>query len=730
MRVSRSAILIILGGLTVFFLGSSYALWFNDSLIPFGAEVGNAPTPLAAATAGAEGDLPNAVRLTVKDTGIVAIKANQLSDAGLPFEELSTTVFSLTRHNKEVPFLVLGNADSSTLYFYALASNNPREPLAVYMLRSGKGTSIHERDASPKGPGSTSGTHRFRWEEDRFFVEHAGGEDVWMGPLLMAPDKWTYRLDEIQAGDGPAELTIQLFSNSEGPGDPDHHVAIQINDQTVADHTWDGIKHEIITIPLDAGILQTGEENSITLLVRDESDISTETIYVDKFELSYQGPISLNKEQISFVSDAENIIVNDASTDVMVFDITDHNAPVYLSNVQMNNGSAHFAGNNARSQYIALPQSQSIQVAIEAVPAWANTLRDSSWGADYIAIVADVSGFEEAIDPLLAYRQSQGMRVLSVPLEQIYDEFGSGHKSPAAINSFLAYAAAHWDPPAPRYVLLVGDATYDAKDQVPGKNRNRLPTPLVRTNIGGFVASDSWFGQFPESSSQLAIGRFPAQNALQLRVMVDKTVAYEQNAIGEDNSWRTRALLVADDEPVFDEATIALTEKLTNNEFRVYRLQMSYGERIHYNILSAINQGVGLVNYFGYGSKGAWGDEAVLQNSDAQTLSNGSRLPILTSFTTLNGAFAEPQIDTLVESLLRANNGGIVAAIAPSGKVNNEQSLLLAEQFYERLLSGNGNRIGDVLSGMGVNGPSDPTRTDALATLNLLGDPALQFYSP
>ena len=228
----------------------------------------------------------------------------------------------------------------------------------------------------------------------------------------------------------------------------------------------------------------------------------------------------------------------------------------------------------------------------------------------------------------------------------------------------------------------------------------------------------------------MAIGRFPAQNALQLRAMVYKTISYEQNITVEDGAWRRRALLVADDESIFDLATVSLAANLADRGYSVYELQMSQGKNIHYNIRSAFNQGVALVNYLGHGSKGAWGDAAVLQNSDAQALYNGSRLPIFTAFTSLNGAFAEPQSDSLAESLLRKNGGGIVAAIAPSGRASTVHLLPLAEKFYDHLLADGGVRVGDALQSLANETMGDPEIHEALITLNLLGDPALQFYAP
>ncbi len=731
MGVSRGAILTILGALTVFFLGSSYSLWFNDSLIPFAVGIGGSSTPLVEATVGAGDNPSRAVRLTIRDGGIISISADQLHDVGLPFENLSDMELSLTLYGEQIPYLVLSTGQDEALYFFAKTSNNPREPLSVYILSPGIGLEMAQREVQPSGEGSPSGLHKYTWEENRFFVGYTQGEDVWMGPLLMAPDQWTFLLDEILPGPGPAHLTVHLFSNSSGPGYPDHHVEIQINGQSVANHTWDGIKHEAISVPVKAGILNPDVVNRVTVVVHDDTDITTETIYVDDFELVYEGLITADQEQVSFTSDAANILVNNANMDLIVFDVTDQEEPVYLTNLDHDSGVAQFAGGESQRQYIALDRAKSVTPGIEAAPTWDKPLRDTDRGADYVAIVADVRGFPEAVGPLLAHRQEQGLRVANVSVEQIFDEFGSGHRSPEAIKAFLSYAAAHWQPPAPQYLLLVGDATYDLRDQIPGKNRNRLPTAMVYTQSGGYLVSDSWYSQFVDvGGPQMATGRFPAQNALQLRAMVDKTLTYEQHFTDEDDGWRQRALLVADDESIFDSATVSLADNLSDDGYHVYRLHMSQGENIHYNIRSVINQGVAIVNYLGHGSKGAWGDEAVLQNSDAEALYNGTRFPILTAFTSLNGAFAEPQIDSLAESLLRTNDGGVVAAIAPSGRAATEQLLPLSERFYDYLLTGEGIRVGDALQQLLNEDNGNSEYKDALATLNLLGDPALQFYAP
>ena len=239
-------------------------------------------------------------------------------------------------------------------------------------------------------------------------------------------------------------------------------------------------------------------------------------------------------------------------------------------------------------------------------PQWERTLRSPDNTADYIAIVADVTGFEEALQPLIAHREGQGATTMVVSAQQVFDEFGFGRQTPQALRDFLAYAYGNWKLP-PRFALLVGDATYDVYDFENGQNANLLPTFLVYTTFAGRVASDTLFGIFEDDSlePQIAIGRFPAQNIEQLNTMVEKTIAYETSA---PKSGRD-ALLVSDDEPHFDLASNRLADAFDNGGYEVQKLYMTENEDIRDAIMGAINNGVGLINYIGHGSVRVWGDE-------------------------------------------------------------------------------------------------------------------------
>jgi Peptidase family C25 len=83
-------------------------------------------------------------------------------------------------------------------------------------------------------------------------------------------------------------------------------------------------------------------------------------------------------------------------------------------------------------------------------------------------------------------------------------------------------------------------------------------------------------------------------------------------------------------------------------------------------LLNYLNQGQKVVNYFGHGSVDIWRDN-ILTTEDARTLSNSGYLSLFVPMTCLNGFFLDAAIDGLAESMLKAPNGGAVAAWASSG---------------------------------------------------------------
>src|SRR5699024_9979357 len=141
--------------------------------------------------------------------------------------------------------------------------------------------------------------------------------------------------------------------------------------------------------------------------------------------------------------------------------------------------------------------------------------------------------------------------------EDIYTEFSSGKQDISAIRNFVKYVYDNASSPDKRlkYLLLLGNASIDYKDRLPGNN-NIIPTfesldsySLRHVSTG----SDDFFGMMDpeegllESSEKLdiAVGRIPADNPQMAKDMVDKIIDYaDQKSFGP---WRNNFILISDD---------------------------------------------------------------------------------------------------------------------------------------------------------------------------------------
>jgi hypothetical protein len=725
MRVYRWAILTSLAGLTVILLGTAVFAFQT-------ADVAQSITSnqLVKQTSW-QREIPLAVDLVIRESGITAVTARQLQEANFRVPTLSADTLNLTRQGEPVPFHVVGEGDDAVLYFYAQAVTDTLQAPAVYRLLREPGAAMTTRNAPPTGPGSTSVLLTKQWEENSVFLANAQTGDAWLGALLMAPDKWDLALDDIQPDGGPAWLTLRLWSSTDDPVEMDHHVQLHLNDINIMDIYWDGVTEQIVTIPLETDVLQTDAENRLTIYVPGDTGAAGEAIYVDWVQLTYESRTSDATGPAGFSSDAAAITIEKAPEDLLLFDITDPAQPTVLSGVRFDGDTASFSGSGG-GKYAALSPDQAHQVDARLTYSWPEPLRTAGRGADYIAIVADQAGFMEALQPLLAYREKQGLRTTAVSLGQIYDEFGHGQPTPQAIRDFLDYARANWEPPVPQFLLLVGDATYDMQNNLSAKNQNLLPTGVVFTANNGYTTSDSWFTNADTNGKiALAIGRFPVQTTEELQTMVQKTIAYEAEAANApDAAWFSRALLVADDEPYFDLAQERLEFSLSASGYDIHDLHMSEKEDIHYNIISAINRGVGIVNYTGFGSETGWSDRSVFRAEDAGMLANKNRLPIFTAFTCQSGSFTNPNRDSMAEQLLWVEDGGIVASVGTTTRTNTQRGLTLAGIFYRYLLDGRTQTLGEALALTKTAVLGDPLLETAVYNYNLLGDPALRLHRP
>jgi len=683
--------------------------------LPFGTSA-NAPT--------------DTVKVLVARDGIVALSLADLRVAGLTVERLDTQALSLTVHGVPVPFFV----DFDRLVFYGQAPRMPESLYtgeSVYWLRSGQGAGLamEERAVQAGVAGPTGiGLSRVYAEESKVFQAMApAGTDPWMWAQLYAGAAVTETFAAPDATDvTSATLVVRVLSITDTAQDPDHHAVLRVNGQVVDEEYWNGLEARVITATVPAGVLRPGA-NEFSLAVPGDTGAAAELVFLDAFELTYPRSLALGSAGLEWEPAAPGTRTYHVTGPEMrpgasevVLDIGDPARPVRITAWL----AELLVFSDPGRRFAAVQADAARADGVRVIRAKAPTLQDETAGADYL--VVGPADFAAAAQPLLDWRAGQGLSVRYVALEDVFDAYGGGQPSPDALRAFLRAAHAQWDP-APRYVLLAGDASYDYRDFLNAPNKNVVPTWLVYTTNSGQTASDVWYARADDGQVLFALGRLPADTPERLALLVEKIVAYEQAPV-ED--WARRALLVADNEAEFQQTSDELAGEIFSSTLQVDKIyfdkDLPEGEA-HARIMSAVDQGVAVLNYIGHGSLSVWGDEKAFQSSDAAQLTNGGRLPLLVTYSCLNGFFQHPEETSLSETLLWKADGGIVAAVVPSGRSYTVYQRALADNFYRALFASGGARLGDALWQAQRDLQAGAGYEEVLLTFNLLGDPALRF---
>lgn len=382
-------------------------------------------------------------------------------------------------------------------------------------------------------------------------------------------------------------------------------------------------------------------------------------------------------------------------------------------------------------------------------------------GADYLIVTHPA--FAEAVGPLAALYEEQGLRAHTVTTEVVYDVFGQGVTDPMALRTFLQFALDRWKPPAPTFVLLVGDASWDYWQRFSPSVPTYVPSYRVEAEAGGlFYPSDNWYaclrgeGPLPD----VHLGRLPVQSATVARTLVNKAIRWTREP--ELGPWRSRFLFLTDDGfeqyadsliehkvPAYMEFSeirfedfpfidnVYLPSRYVETEWQQRRELVKASPVLTEHLLDTISRGVLFVEYFGHGSPNVLGHERVLfgggsKFSDVPRLRNGARLPFLVAWTceTAYFDFAEPKWNISIgEDLLAHENGGVLLVYGASGRGYSDQHVYLASGLHEALDRRLRN-AGDLVSASKLVCAALSRYEEPLWMFLLLGDPGITLPVP
>jgi peptidase C25-like protein len=546
---------------------------------------------------------------------------------------------------------------------------------------------------------------------------------LWLWDYVVSPNTKTYPFAVTSlVTTESARLTVYLQGGSDFEANPDHHVRVKVNGTEVGEASWDGKVAQTIVGEVPAGVLLEGS-NELEVENVGDTDASYSLVILDRFAVEYPRMTVAENGTIEGGFDSSGTVAASglAGSSAFLLDVTDKD-PRWMRRAAAGDRDLRFHV-DAGHRYLAVDSSALLHPAV-SLPS-TDALRETTIQADYILLTP--REFLPAAQPLLDHRQAEGLSVKAVAVEDVYDQFGFGEPSPQAIKDFLSFAYHQWRSPSPRYVLLLGDTTYDPKHYLPSGGPDRIPSPLLKTTFLWTVSDPSLAAvNGDDLVPDLAIGRLSAGSLQEAQVLVQKLVDFENAGI----SWNGPQVLVADNPDVAgnfeaDADEIAATLLAEKTVEKIYIGQLGAASRP--TILDAFNRGASLMSYLGHGSTVVWASENVLNNTDVPGLLPQAQQPFLFTMNCLNGYFQAPTMNSLAEALVKAEGKGAIAAFAPSGLSVNDAAHLYHKAFLQEILKGNHQRIGDALLAAQAAYADSGAFPELLDIYHLLGDPATRL---
>ncbi len=618
---------------------------------------------------------------------------------------------------------------NDAIEFYGYPVDTISTGARTYWLRSskndGKGSRIDVQKSKGGDPitGSVPFTYQ-RIERNIFAPLVRNSEDDAFFGTLITSDTGTQtltvgNLDPSFSGNASLELLIQ------GGTDMDHRIDVAINGHRLGTAALSKIDEKSFTYPFPQSWLNTGT-NSVTLTsLNGEEDVSV----VAKTWLTYQHLLRADSGVLNVkLAGGRAVTMGGFTTNkVRAVDVTDGRHPVEIQTVvaadPQGGFTATFTNLSGGTRTVTAFDSSRIlaagELATSMASSWSDTNGNSngSKGPGDFYIVTNRS-FLSAAQSLKATRDAEGLDTRVVDVDDIYDEFNFGIRSPGAIRSFFQMAAA-WKR-APNAFLLLGDASIDPRNYLGMGAFDYVPTKLVPTSLLR-TASDDWFTDFNNDGiADIPIGRIPVRTPEEAALVIGKITSRGKPS----GSWSRNALFVNDVTTDYDFAAVSASLiKLLPAGITSQTVNFGNSSNPHGDVLSALNSGNLLTTYVGHASVEIWG-ESIFSSTDAATLTNGTRLPVVLLMNCLNGYFHDVFSQSLAEALITAPNGGAVAVWASSGLTQPDQQALMSREMFRQLFrSGENLTLGQAMM-RAKNVATDP---DVRRSWILFGDPTMKL---
>lgn len=745
------------------------------------------------AAASADASIPDRFKVEVEHPGVYEVTWESLVAAGLDPSRGDVGRVALSSLGRAVPVWLEDGGDGrfgpgDRLLFIGeravgqFTTIDEYSAVSVYWLELGADGGIIGRTLRSGAPDEEPATAR-PWvrehvERDlimgRFSLSVAGDDDErWYWARLSVMDREPFEqvldLADVDTARADGRLTVRI--GLRGWSEPrlsardaiaGHVVEVRLDGRLVTSGEWSGVDRHVVEASIPVSGLEPREHHlSLTVpkrTVPSTGNLLPDVVLLNWIELDYPAASSVNRPQVRLVLEGDGSAELGAADDGPL-EVFTTGGVRFVSD----RGTVRVPAGTATGRPVVAVRPGGTFEPFRIRRDRPSDLRSASRRADYIMIThRSLLGETKRLAKL---HRERGLAVAVVDVEDVYDEFNHGRTHPRAIRDFLAWAREEWTPPAPRFVLLAGDASWDLKnplaedshyadwtyrpwettsfaknasfayeDGSKANDRGLIPSYNYPT-YQGHAASDNWFVclEGDDDLPDMAIGRLPAATPEELRSMVDKVVAYVRDT--EVGPWRRNMLFIANENPGFqhrmDEAA-ALASRLGFAPVKIYaEADEPVNEHHTERIVELMDRGLQMIQFLGHGGRYIWrtAPSDLKENRDLFTLDHLDRLaetpmlPVVVSLTCYSAPFDHPSADSIGEKLVRVDGRGAIAVIGATWR--NSPGPQMGTTFLEELVTP-GATIGEAVQ-RAKHRIASPM---LLHLYNLLGDPAVPMALP
>lgn len=741
-------------------------------------------------------------KIYITKGGVYRVTYEELREVGLKSGRINSDAITLTHRDDEIPIWVsdgddgrFGPGDRIEFVGEQLkghrSHHNEYTLLNVYQLaldstRQGQRMSVPQMpDPSARPEEPVHLETEMHVEMNNFMVHFSapGGESpeprfwVRMSSIDPEPFRHEFRLGRCREGAKPISLAVELrgwstASRRSGGVLSDHRVDLYFNGQLIGFGEWDGRTSHVIEVPeVPEELVKPEALNVLELKVpsrrlTNSPDPLIDMVLLNWIEIRHPPPEAGEEFGGSWISpNLQRFYLSQpleadahAAVKVRLTSVRGSAMLVYGNNglrfdgsnmeVEDHEGTSlyHFYPPAQESVFFVAQSEDSLLPPVGIELERPSGLKETSHQADYIIIAHP--RLLEAVEPLADLHRRRGLEVSVVAVDDVYDEFSDSIVHPDAIRDFLKFAYHEWQRPAPRLVLLVGDASWDAegigtvyKDGAPYtpglplSHRNLIPTSAFEEGFRGHSASDNFFVSVDGDDylPDMAIGRFPVVEPEEVEAIVNKSIRYAAEA--DVGPWRRNILWLSDESPLMQDSSDSIAQLAEEQGFASLKLYPSKDGRVteltQNPLREALDRGLVLVHFFGHGARYVWrtGAASIENNFDLFTfddlneLKPTAKMPLVLSMTCWSAPFDHPTADSIGENFIRLAERGAIGFLGASWKVSSNPEL--SELLIEELTSP-GAMIGEAI----LRAKRRLDKRGLVEKYNLLGDPALELALP